>query len=185
MHHHRNEERQDRSGEPWRRDNNGNFTSPNQATESGNKLIGSAGADAIKGLGGNDQISGRAGNDRLDGGTGNDKLKGEAGSDVLLGRSGRDSINGGSNNDKLYGGAGADTFTFTGKWGFDRVMDFQNEVDKLDLRTNGLSLAKLSIRTADADRDGIYDDVMIKAGGQSIALLNTKIAAIDHGDFLF
>lgn len=159
--------------------------SPVQSTESGNTLIGSAGADAIKGMGGNDQISGRAGNDRLDGGTGNDKLKGEAGSDVLLGRSGRDSLNGGSNNDKLYGGAGADTFIFHGKWGFDRVMDFQNEVDKLDVRANGLSLAKLSIRTADADRDGIYDDVMIRAGGQSIALLNTKTAAIDHGDFLF
>jgi Ca2+-binding RTX toxin-like protein len=154
-------------------------------TKAANKLIGTSRADTINGLGGNDQIQGQSGNDRLDGGTGNDRINGGAGNDVLHGRSGRDALNGGLNNDKLYGGANADTFIFRGKWGYDRVMDFQNGADKLDLRANGLSFTKIAISTADADKDGRYDDVVIKAGNQSIGILNTKIIAIDQGDFLF
>lgn len=160
-------------------------TQPMVGTEGANKLAGTAIADIIKGLGGNDHIQGRSGNDRLDGGTGNDKINGGAGSDALYGRSGRDSLNGGLNNDKLYGGANADTFIFRGKWGYDRVMDFQNGLDKLDLRSNGLSLAELSIRTADVDKDGRSDDVLVKAGVNAIGILNTKLTAIDQGDFLF
>ncbi|RDI61750.1 hemolysin type calcium-binding protein [Microvirga subterranea] len=154
-------------------------------TGGSNKLIGTADADVIKGLGGNDQIQGQAGNDRLDGGTGNDKINGGAGSDLLFGRGGRDSLSGGLNNDKLYGGANADTFIFRGKWGYDRVMDFQDGLDKLDLRSNGLSFSKLAIRMADVDRDGRSDDILIKAGANTIGILNTKLATIDHGDFLF
>lgn len=154
-------------------------------TGGSNQLVGTVDADVIKGLGGNDQIQGQAGNDRLDGGTGNDKIYGGAGSDLLFGRGGRDFLNGGLNNDKLYGGANADAFLFRGKWGYDRVMDFQNGLDKLDLRSNGLSFSKLAIKVADVDRDGRSDDVLIKAGGNAIDILNTKLAAIDHGDFLF
>ncbi|MFC4171060.1 CAP domain-containing protein [Microvirga sp. GCM10011540] len=154
-------------------------------TSGGNRLFGTSDADIIKGLGGNDRLYGQAGNDRLDGGSGNDRMSGKAGNDALYGRAGRDVLQGGDGNDRLYGGKDADVFSFRGKWGSDRVMDFQNGKDRIDLRSNDLSFSKLKIRRADTDKDGVRDDVLIQAGDYSIAVLNTKLSLIDRGDFLF
>lgn len=136
-------------------------------TESSNTIYGSSGSDAIRGLGGNDKLYGKEGTD---------KLYGDAGKDVLTG---------GAGNDSLKGGTEADTFRFSGKWGSDRVVDFKDRVDLLDLRGNGLSFKSLSIAQRDADWDGKVDDVVIKAGEQSISLLNMKTSLISASDFLF
>ncbi|WP_230534150.1 CAP domain-containing protein [Microvirga roseola] len=144
-------------------------------TSSGNTLKGTSGADVIKGYGGNDELYGYAGTDKIYGSTGNDKLYGSSGKDVLLGSSG---------DDYLVGGSGADSFRFRGKWGSDTIKDFQNGVDRLDLRSNGLSFKELSIAKIDADKDGRVDDVIIKADGHSITLLNEKVSLIGASDFL-
>jgi len=140
---------------------------PAKGTSGNNTIYGTTAANTIKGLGGNDQLYGRAGNDKLYGGTGRDVLGGESG------------------NDFLSGGTGADTFRFTGKWGADKITDFTNGVDRIDLRSNGLSFRELSIARGNGDSDGVADDVIIKADGQSIALLNVKASLIGASDFLF
>ena len=157
-----------------------------------NTLAGTSGADFIKGLAGKDTLYGKSGNDRLDGGTGNDYLSGGAGNDMLLGQSGADRLSGGSGADKLYGGfgsdrlsggSGSDAFIFKGHWGHDRIGDFRDGLDKIDLRGNGFSFSSLKIGVADVDNDGRFDDVLIQTHGQSIGLVNTAASAIDRGDF--
>ena len=140
---------------------------PAKGTSGNDTIYGTTAANTIKGLGGNDTLSGRAGNDKLYGGTGRDILGGENG------------------NDFLSGGTGADTFRFKGKWGADKVTDFTNGIDRIDLRGNGLSFRELSVAKGNGDSDGVIDDVIIKADGQSIALLNVKASLIGASDFLF
>lgn len=94
---------------------------------SGNdSVVGTAGADYLRGEDGDDvinggdafdDINGNAGNDTLSGGNGNDwvvggkdndSLKGEAGDDIVYGNLGNDSCEGGAGNDLVRGGQGAD-----------------------------------------------------------------------------
>jgi Ca2+-binding RTX toxin-like protein len=160
-------------------------SSPIIGTATANSLSGTSAANTIKGLGGNDKLYGKSGNDKLYGGTGSDGLVGDSGNDRLYGESGKDRLNGSSGNDTLTGGSGADSFRFTGKWGADKVMDFTNGVDRIDLRGNGLSFRELSITRSNGDGDGVADDVIIKADSQSVALLNVKASLIGASDFLF
>jgi serralysin len=154
-------------------------------TSVGNTLNGTSGADTIKGYAGADTVYGRGGSDKLCGGAGNDRISGQAGNDRLYGEDGKDVLNGGAGNDALRGGAGADSFRFRDQWGADTVSDFQNGSDRIDLRGAGLSFNELSIAQRDADRDGRADDVVIKADGQSIALLNLKASLVGVSDFVF
>jgi Ca2+-binding RTX toxin-like protein len=98
------------------------------ATEGDDELYGTSGADTLNGLGGNDVLYGFAGNDTLNGG---------AGDDVLIGGPGRD---------LLTGGAGADIFLIESfadsrSSGRDRILDFEQGIDKVDL--SALSMGNL------------------------------------------
>ncbi|WP_457093301.1 CAP domain-containing protein [Microvirga sp. P5_D2] len=148
-------------------------------------IIGDGLGNSLDGTAGTDRINGRAGHDKIHAKGGNDYLIGDTGNDWLYGESGRDTLLGGSGNDVLTGGSHADTFCFRGKWGSDKVRDFQDGIDFIDLRGNGLSFDMLSITTGNGDTDRIADDVIIKANGQTIALLNMKAALINASDFLF
>ena len=154
-------------------------------TAAADALYGTTGGNTIKGLGGNDTIYGRAGHDKLHGGSGNDALAGDSGNDRLYGDSGKDTLTGGAGKDILTGGTGADAFRFKGKWSADKIVDFRNSSDRIDLRGNGLSFKELSIAKGHGDSDGVADDVIIKADGQSITLLNVKLSQIGASDFLF
>lgn len=114
-------------------------------------LTGRAGNDELFGYGETDLLEGGKGNDKLYGGGGNDTLKGDDGADlldasigddVLSGGTGNDTLIGGSGYDELSGGAGTDRFVFKTRFDSprdpisnqkDRIFDFQNGVDKLDL----------------------------------------------------
>ncbi len=83
-------------------------------------IVGTAGADRIRGTrrsdvivgrGGADRIEGRGGADLICGGGGNDTLIGGAGDDVLVGGAGRDRLRGGRGDDWCNGGAGRDVVT--------------------------------------------------------------------------
>jgi hypothetical protein len=71
-------------------------------------ICGLGGNDWILAAGGNDVVYGGGGRDRLYGESGNDQLFGGAGADRLLGGLGRDVLSGGSLGDVLIGGSGAD-----------------------------------------------------------------------------
>lgn len=148
-------------------------------------ISGTSGANTLNGTAGADTIKGHAGADALFGGSGVDKLYGGGGNDRLYGEDGKDALVGGAGNDILKGGAGADSFRFIGSWGSDKVVDFENGSDRIDLQGAGLSFNELSIAQRDADGDGRADDVVIKADGQSISLLNLKASLVGASDFLF
>jgi Ca2+-binding RTX toxin-like protein len=86
-----------------------------------------------------DRLNGLAGNDTLAGGNGNDWLGGGDGNDSLSGGQGFDSLIGGRGNDLLKGGTGADLFVFRADFDRDVVLDFQNDVDTIQLRDFGIS----------------------------------------------
>jgi serralysin len=105
------------------------------------RLSGGGGDDVLRGGAGEDRLFGGPGNDRLFGGGGNDVLRGGGGDDVLLGGGGNDRLVGGAGddrlvggpgNDRLIGGSGADLFVFQPKGGDDVVIDFQDDLDRLD-----------------------------------------------------
>jgi Ca2+-binding RTX toxin-like protein len=91
---------------------------------------GSAAADTLIGSRSDELISGGAGRDRIDGGAGNDVIHGGAGAD------------------RLSGGSGSDVFRFTSASDSyrtattsysDRITDFNDATDRLDLTVLGLS----------------------------------------------
>lgn len=96
-------------------------------------FIGGAGLDALFGGAADDTLDGGADNDVLRGQGDDDLLTGGTGLDNLAGGRGNDTLNGGPQQDILNGGAGEDVFVYTANGWADRVTDFRNDVDALDL----------------------------------------------------
>ena len=140
------------------------------------RLFGQAGDDRLFGQAGDDRLIGGAGDDRLDGGDGNNILQGGRGRDILLGGRGNDRLNGGPGNDVITTGAGRDIIVIRQNDGFDRVTDFQNNRDRINLV--GIQSGQLTILQR-------QDDVLIKLGNTNLLLLeNTNASAIDRADFV-
>ena len=93
------------------------------------RLVGTGGADTLRGVEGNDVPIGLAGNDLLEGGAGADKLEGRGGDDVLVGGRDYDTLFGGAGNDVFVLGAAIETAIGMGR---DEVYDFARG-DKIDL----------------------------------------------------
>jgi uncharacterized protein (TIGR01370 family) len=161
---------------------------------SGNDTVnGSAGNDTLDGglgndsvIGGldNDRVLGGAGNDRIYGQDGDDRLFGQSGNDVLSGGAGNDQISGGLGNDLLYGGAGHDAFVFAPANGADRVYDFTQGEDRLNLHALGTTLpatlAALSLTST-----GVLLDLTQLGGTGSVLLIGqTDLAAFTAADFI-
>jgi len=68
-----------------------------------------------------------------------DDLYGDQWSNTLVGGAGNDWLSGRNGNDSLYGGAGADAFVVAPNNGWDTIFDFQDNVDKIDLRSWGFA----------------------------------------------
>lgn len=167
-------------------------------------LAGQHGDDYLDGGGGpnpnsgNDRLWGGEGNDTLFGAGGSDQLYGEAGADWLAGRQGADllsggagldTLNGGAGDDSLFGGAGADVFVFLalgtadpgGGGGADRILDFEDGLDLLDLRLYaGATFANTTIAPS-----GVSDTLVTFVGGETVLLVNVDPASLSAADFLF
>ncbi len=78
----------------------------------------------------NNEINGSG---ALYGEQGNDTINGGRGDDEIYGGEDNDIINGGAGDDWLDGGPGADTFVFELGSGNDVIMDFEDDLDKIDL----------------------------------------------------
>ncbi|MGB0505809.1 MAG: calcium-binding protein [Pikeienuella sp.] len=126
---------------------------------------------------------GDEGRDILKGGNKGDILIGEAGNDRLKGKSGKDLLLDGDGKDQLYGGAGRDVFEFTSDGLQDRIQDFQDGLDLIDISANvqnlaDVTMAQVNERVVRLD----YDDevLLIKgfAGGE------LSIADLSADDFI-
>ncbi|KPP89546.1 MAG: putative Ca2+-binding protein [Rhodobacteraceae bacterium HLUCCA08] len=128
----------------------------------GNDLLrGGEGDDNLRGNRGNDTLFGGAGRDDLRGGAGDDLLEGGSDNDYLFGENGEDTLHGGTGNDVMTGGFGAgvldgrtDVFVFAsaaqGSGGADRIKDFEDGIDSLDLTAFGFaSFSQISALASD------------------------------------
>jgi hypothetical protein len=80
-------------------------------TDGADRLRGSRRDDVICGLGGDDRVSGGGGDDVVFGDAGNDSIEGDDGDDTLYGGEGADRLDGDSGDDVLSGGPGLDRLT--------------------------------------------------------------------------
>lgn len=136
------------------------------------RLSGTHGANTIQGGDGNDQIFGRGDSDVLMGGAGDDYLAGEGGNDRLEGGMGNDTLNGGQ--------GGRDVFVYqTADWGNDKVVAFEQGLDKFDMRGTGLDFEDLHISQVSAGTMIAID------GGHSILLEQIMASQVTTLDFMF
>jgi serralysin len=140
------------------------------------RMSGGAGEDGLFGGTGADVMRGNGADDVLDGGTDADQLFGGAGDDSLTGGVGVDVLRGGEGDDRLTGGTLADTFVFTRGQGTDRITDFANNVDKLDLRAFDFASVAAVVALASASSLGLRIDVpgegVVFVSGLTLAALN-------------
>ncbi len=141
------------------------------------ELIGSRGADTIKGLGGDDWLWGGDGNDRLEGGDGDDMLIGEAGDDMLLGGAGADMLYGGPGLDILTGGSGADLFIFSPEDERAVITDYAQGTDAIAF-IGGVTLANLFFEEGS-------DGVTIHYGSGEILVQNVGASGWTESNFFF
>jgi len=166
-------------------------------------LEGGAGSDSLKGGAGKDLASyqlsssgvrvslaagvGKAGDaegdtlfsiENLIGSNHADVLRGNVSANTLNGSHGDDILIGRGGGDTLTGGAGSDHFVFNGaSWDVNRIKDFENDYDKIDLAKNGFSFEDLKI---------VYDngDAKIECD-RGIIQLDDVASGLTASDFVF
>ena len=104
-----------------------------------------------------------------------DDLYGDQWSNTLAGGAGNDWLSGRNGNDSLYGGGGADVFVVAPDNGWDTIFDFQDNVDKIDLRSWGFATVGQALNyVADSGPHLRFDF----ADGSHLTVLNVA----DFGD---
>jgi Ca2+-binding RTX toxin-like protein len=132
----------------------------------GLNVTGSASNNVIVGNVGADSLSGDFGADRLIGGAGNDLLSGDQGADILI------------------GGAGEDTFVFSTGFGRDRVDDFVDGSDVIDLRSLD-AITSFDDLVANQLKQ-VGQNVWIEGDGlDTLILRNVSLSTLSSDDFLF
>ncbi|MCY4190704.1 MAG: calcium-binding protein [Rhodospirillaceae bacterium] len=150
----------------------------------GNDTIkGGAGGDILKGGAGDDKLFGDQGNDKIYGGSGADHLFGDQGSDRLYGGMGDDKLHGGDGDDRLYGGAGADTFVYAAGDGHDRIVDFADGKDRIDLSAFW-DIGAVNDLSVTQDGANVVIDLPGR-DGDTITIENFNLADLDDADFVF
>ena len=150
------------------------------------RLLGGANNDILSGGVGLDVLLGGNGRDQLLGGLGNDRLNGGAGNDKLKGGSGGDKLNGGQGRDVMTGGKGNDDFIFADGFGVNRIRDFEENNSREDIVLTDVSAITgfRALKNKFMSQQG--DDVVIDDGaGLKILVLDTNIADMNKGDFIF
>lgn len=149
-------------------------------------LNGDDGDDRLRGNLNNDTLNGGGGNDRLFGGGNADILHGDDGDDVLVGENHADVLDGGAGDDILFGnlngGAAdgdADMFRFKPGNEVDRVRDFEDGVDHIDLSLFGF--ASTTDAMANATQTG-WGAVKFNMGGGDIMYVENMTLGVDFTD---
>ena len=163
------------------RGGNGNDTALGGAGE--DHIEGGAGNDRAYGQDGDDRLIGDDGADRLRGGAGDDTISGGDGSDHIIGGADADVIDGGAGFDRIFGGTGADVFVMTDGFGYNRIFDYEDGVDRLNFADHASvsSIADLTIRTFNLGADTRID----VAADEFIVLVGINNTSITASDFVF
>lgn len=118
---------------------------------------------------GSDLIFGSRSGNRLDGADGDDRLDGRNGADTLIG---------GDDVDRLVGGGGRDRFVFDGDDGDDRIADFANGSDRIQITEGAARFSDLSISQ-------VGRHAVVSFSETAVTLLRTNVSVLDASDFVF
>jgi hypothetical protein len=158
-------------------------------------LLGGPGLDAMFGDGEGMRDNSRGGNDVIIGGSDGDSLSGDA--RVLSGnaRGGNDRLDGGGPEDDYLTGdgtliddtrGGQDTFVFRGVFGNDRVGDFRQGEDHLEIGVTGVDgIEDLVIKQVPRFSEGAPFDTMIAVEGFGAVRLVHFEGTLTEADFVF
>jgi len=144
------------------------------------RLIGNAGYDHLVGGGGSDQLWGGAGRDTLAGNSDNDRLAGGGDNDRLFGDWGRDTLIGGDGDDVLTGGGARDVFVVAPWAEHDRITDFTDGVDVIDLRAFDF----VSVAAVKSHIRMVSGDAVFSLRGTTMTIDDTQRGDLGAGDFL-
>jgi serralysin len=130
----------------------------------------------------NDSLRGDTGHNMLFGGLGGDDLAGGAGQDSLYGGDGNDTLYGQSGDDTLSGGNGADTFQFAMGSEQERISDFADNMDRIELfGINSITNHTQAMNAATQ----VNGDVKFDFGGGNILwVIGITLAALDNDVFV-
>lgn len=146
------------------------------------QVKGGSGADRLIGGAGDDRITGNAGRDHIFGGQGDDQIDGGVGRDLIHGGSGADRMDGGGDNDRFWGGDGADTFVFGANFGFDRIYDFADGIDLIDL--SGIA-SVTGFEDLEPHLTQTHRHSVITLAEGTLVLNKTDLADLSAADFIF
>jgi Ca2+-binding RTX toxin-like protein len=100
----------------------------------------------------------------------------------IIGNRGANILAGGGGDDILTGDKGADTFVISTGFGNDQITDFEDVIDRIDVRkwdgVDTFADIKAAMTTSGSD-------VLITVGGDTLLIKDTAIGDIDRNDFLF
>ena len=152
-------------------------------------LRGGTGDDELRGNIGNDTLFGDAGVDDLRGGGNDDMLDGGSQDDFLSGENGSDVLDGGVGDDSLTGGFGAgvldgltDVFVYSvgsAGGGFDRIKDFEDGIDVIDLTAFGFAGFANVAALASTAGTGVRIDF---GSGNVLFVENFALSSLDASD---
>ncbi len=125
-------------------------------------------------------LTGLAAADDLIGSSHNDILRGMGGNDTLSGGKGKDVLDGGAGSDLLTGGGGADVFVFAPGGGHDRITDFTNGSDHINLT----AYAFTNFAAAQSHFAAEGGNLMFSLGGDTLRIDGLTLAALDAGDLI-
>lgn len=144
------------------------------------------------------RIDGTSSAETLTGTTASEGIFGMAGNDTLSGGAGADTLDGGAGTDRLTGGTGMDIFKFTDlthsvatSSQFDRLTDFENGVDKIDLSGLGFTTLITSGTTQVGELRMSYsstsDRTYVKTDQSDFTfyLDGNHLGDLDNSDFIF
>lgn len=116
------------------------------------------------------------------GGDDSNQIHGNAGDNVLRGRAGNDKLFGEEGKDRLFGGADGDFFQFATGWDHDRIADFEQGLDLIDVsQWKGMDDFTEVFTHAEDGKHG----VVITLGGDSLTIEGVSRAELVAGDFMF
>ncbi|MGQ0565490.1 MAG: beta strand repeat-containing protein [Gemmobacter sp.] len=118
-----------------------------------------------------ENLTGSGGSDSLTGDNFRNVLIGNVGNDTLNGLDGNDRLIGGRQSDLLFGGAGRDVFVFNPNEGIDRIGDFQQGLDTIELLAAN-DISELAFQQVGSDVRIVFQQNTIFVADTTVAVMN-------------